>query len=251
MVYNLKSDSAETGSENIALDWFRKAVELDPRNVGARIRLAQHLRLYQDRDEKEKQYREALHIDPNHSGTLRNLGILLVHGARYDEAIPLFRRSVAVDPERFEPHSWLNQCYYFLGDEIEALRWSKAGNGSGRGYISTLGGAATYQALLAEFYGDTEEYIDQLRIASKEKTNNYMLLRKLLDSDMRAGRFESALTRYQSYFPYLFSINYEIGGYNDSDTENPMSEVPGNGHYGAEILLKLVIAIWPTTFWIL
>ena len=220
---NLDSSNEER-LHNQALNWFRKAVELDPQNIEARISLASHLRWIQDRDEMEKHYREALRAAPRHSGALRNLGVLLIQSARFDEAIPLLRKSIAFDPDRFEPHGYLAQCYHFIGDDIESLRWIKAGAGSGRSYGSDLAGVSQYRALRAMTLGDNDEYLRQLRIATKEKTNHYMLRRKLLNLDMRAGRFESALERYQSYFPYLFAKDYAIDGSVNFDTENPMSE---------------------------
>ncbi len=223
----LESDESgfrEGGVENIALRWFRKAVELDPRNIGARISLASHLTSDQDRQEKERQYREALRIDPNHSVALRNFGVLLLGEARFDEAIPLFRRSIAVDPERFEPHGWLTHCYHFLGDDNEALRWMKAGSGSGRGYGSKLAGSSAYRAFDAMVQGNTNEYIKQLRIAVREKANNYSVRRPLLDADIRAGRFELALMRYQTLFPYLFEKDHAIDRLVFSEEGSYMSE---------------------------
>ena len=59
-----------------AADYYQKALEIDPKNVGARTDLASCLYYTGDVDGAIAQLHESLKYDPNHAGTLFNLGLI-------------------------------------------------------------------------------------------------------------------------------------------------------------------------------
>jgi len=200
-----KADLGRTAKQ-LAFSWFRKAIELDPQNHLYRDRLGFLLNDLGAFDESRKHFEEAVRINPEFAQGIRHLAIQLfsVFG-EYDRAIALFRRAVAIDPTRFEPHELQYHCYWTLGDEPEAFRWHKAGMGSGIGW--NAGGAsdkAKYRVAHYQMYGDHERYLEQLRVAVNLSSNWSNYRRLLLNEDMRDGRLRMALQRYRDLFPYLF-----------------------------------------------
>jgi cytochrome c-type biogenesis protein CcmH/NrfG len=59
-----------------AADYYQKALDIDPKNVGARTDLASCLYYTGDIDRAIAQLRESLKYDPDHAGTLFNLGMI-------------------------------------------------------------------------------------------------------------------------------------------------------------------------------
>ncbi len=193
-------------TKRLALSWFRKAIDLDPQNHLYRNRLGFLLNDLGEFKESRQQFEEAVRINPEFAAGIRHLAIQLfsVFG-QYDRAISLFRRAVAIDPTRFEPHELQYHCYWTLGDELEAYRWHKAGMGSGIGWDGGgLKDQAMYRVAHYQRHADHERYLGQLRIAVEKSSNWSSYRRLLLNEDMRDGRLNQALQRYKKLFPYLF-----------------------------------------------
>jgi arylsulfatase A-like enzyme/Tfp pilus assembly protein PilF len=81
---------------------FAEAVALDPRNARAYNNLGNALRDLGRRDEAEAAYRKAIELAPRYPDPLNGLGVLEVAGDRPAEALPLFDRALALDPQRHE-----------------------------------------------------------------------------------------------------------------------------------------------------
>ncbi len=231
-------------AERLTLSWFRKAIELDPQNHLYRDRLGFLLNDLGEFDESRKHLEEAVRINPEFAVGLRRLAIQLfsVFG-EYDNAIALFRRAVAIDPTRFEPHELQYHCYWTLGDELEAFRWHKAGMGSGIGW--NAGGdadKAKYRVAHYQIRNDHERYLEQLRIAVEKSSNWSNYRRFLLNEDMREGRARMALKRYNDLFPYLFEaeVNFDQQrlAANGAGTMEPRNQACAAMEL-AEILIRL------------
>ena len=63
-----------------AIPWYQKALELDPRNVGARTDLGTSYYNLGRADEALREYRKSLEIDPRHQPTLYNMVLVNLEG---------------------------------------------------------------------------------------------------------------------------------------------------------------------------
>lgn len=87
-----------------AYDWegaekeFRRAIELDPNSVPARIFLAQCLQASARNDEAVAELKRALEADPLSELANQALGSTLFFARRYDEAADALRKTIELDP---------------------------------------------------------------------------------------------------------------------------------------------------------
>jgi tetratricopeptide (TPR) repeat protein len=71
-------------------------------------------------DEAEKEYREAIRINPNLAVPHYNLGNLLKDLKRYDEAEKEYREVIRINPNFADVHVSLGEILYFEGKKDEA-----------------------------------------------------------------------------------------------------------------------------------
>jgi cytochrome c-type biogenesis protein CcmH/NrfG len=83
-----------------ASDYYQKVLEIDPKNVGARTDLASCLYYKGDVDGAIAQLNQSLKYDPNHAGTLFNLGIIEWQGkGDAKDAIANWEKLLKAHPE--------------------------------------------------------------------------------------------------------------------------------------------------------
>ncbi len=101
---NLADHAAEAGRADEALAWRRRAVERDPRDVMARIRLADTLRVQGACSEALEHYaRVEERVDAAAEwriAAMRSSGRCLAALGRYDEAADAYRQALDADPDR-------------------------------------------------------------------------------------------------------------------------------------------------------
>jgi len=103
--YNLSHALARKGLVDEAIQASGKAVDVDPRLIGARVHLADLLLASTDRiNEAIHHYREALRMDPKLAGVHENLGKALYRQGEIEEAVQSFRRAVSLRPDLPGPH---------------------------------------------------------------------------------------------------------------------------------------------------
>ncbi|HXJ49797.1 MAG TPA: tetratricopeptide repeat protein [Burkholderiales bacterium] len=90
---------AESGREEEALRWFRRALKERPDDAHTHYNLAKALGKLRQHDAAEKAYRSALQIDPSNSDAANNLAHLCMRNGRFDEAQRLLERASALLPE--------------------------------------------------------------------------------------------------------------------------------------------------------
>jgi tetratricopeptide (TPR) repeat protein len=71
-------------------------------------------------DQAEQLYRAILQVDPNHVGSLNNLGILCFQQGRYEDAVALTREVVRLRPELAVAHNTMGVALRHLGRLQEA-----------------------------------------------------------------------------------------------------------------------------------
>lgn len=93
---------------------YRHDVSVNPDDVAARYNLACLLEQIPKFDEAEEHYNMALQIDPTHTATLNNLGVLHCKQGRYPEAIPLFETALALRPDYADARVNLQRARRYL-----------------------------------------------------------------------------------------------------------------------------------------
>jgi len=97
------------------------AVRAEPKDAEIRYRLASRLAMEKRVDDSETQYREVIRLRPTFAGGHEGLGVIYKWRGRLDEAIPLFRRAAALDPNYSAAFCDLAGALATLGSTREAL----------------------------------------------------------------------------------------------------------------------------------
>ncbi|OQX19755.1 MAG: hypothetical protein BWK75_05395 [Candidatus Altiarchaeales archaeon A3] len=98
----------------LLLEKKKEEITGEHNNLGS---LLKNLKRY---DEAEKEYREAIRINPNDAEAHYNLGILLKNLKRYDEAENAYREAIRINPNDAEAHNNLGVLLYNLKRYEEA-----------------------------------------------------------------------------------------------------------------------------------
>jgi tetratricopeptide (TPR) repeat protein len=75
-----------------------------------------------DVESAEKEYKEALKLDPKYDAALNNLGLLHMQQREFDKAIPLFQQALTANPSRIEAYMNLAASYADSGRTNDAVR---------------------------------------------------------------------------------------------------------------------------------
>jgi len=88
-----------------AVDWFQKAIALEPNNLDTRTDLGTALWSAGRKDQAMAEYLHILKVDPKHMATLHNLVIVHLEERNFTEADKVLKQMEAVDPkyEGLEP----------------------------------------------------------------------------------------------------------------------------------------------------
>ncbi len=100
---------------------YRRAVELDPRSALARNRLGAALARWGKSQEALAQFDQAIALDPSYPSPHTNRGLLLVRLERWKEAEAEFRKAIALGAKTPTPHLGLARLLDRLGASIEAV----------------------------------------------------------------------------------------------------------------------------------
>ncbi|MFH1145307.1 MAG: tetratricopeptide repeat protein, partial [Candidatus Eisenbacteria bacterium] len=117
---NLGVALSESGRGEEAIAHFRRALEIDPRHVGAYNNLGCLLAERGVVDEAIEHFRHAVQIHPGHAEAHFNLGNAWLQKARVDEAVAAYRRAIAIRPMYARAHHRLAQALLLLGETEEA-----------------------------------------------------------------------------------------------------------------------------------
>jgi tetratricopeptide (TPR) repeat protein len=117
--YNLQHRFGDQGS---AVAVYQKAITADPRFSWPYANLG---RLYMDMDQHEvalEWLKQAVRVNPAHFRAQVNLGVTLFSLERYAEAVGAYRAALALRPDDAVVHADLGRTLLKLGQEAEGLR---------------------------------------------------------------------------------------------------------------------------------
>jgi tetratricopeptide (TPR) repeat protein len=117
------TESAETQR---AQELYRRALELVPEHVEARINLGRLLHAMGKLEAAEREYQNALAQVKHHPIAAFNLAVLLEDMSRPEEAVRFYQLALAVDPGCEDAHFNLARLLERLGDRTGALRHLQA-----------------------------------------------------------------------------------------------------------------------------
>jgi DNA-directed RNA polymerase subunit alpha len=122
-LFQLGSCALAEGERGQAVEYFEKAVKLDPNHTGALFQLGHANDLAGNDEDAINYYERCLQHPPVHVGTLKNLGILYEDHNQYDKALECFRRILNAMPTDEEAKLFLKDAeaaktqYYSPEDE--------------------------------------------------------------------------------------------------------------------------------------
>ncbi|MFA5940827.1 MAG: tetratricopeptide repeat protein [Sinimarinibacterium sp.] len=91
--------AAQRGQHELALSEFVKGLAAQPRNAELHFQAAESQVAIGKISDAAMTYRRVLGLQPDHSGALQGLGMLLLRQAQYEPATTLLQRAIAADPK--------------------------------------------------------------------------------------------------------------------------------------------------------
>jgi tetratricopeptide (TPR) repeat protein len=101
----------------------QRAIESDPNSSLAHQVYARYLNSRGGGDEAIHEIKTAIDLKPTSFHNQRNLGVSLYFARRYEEAVPQFKRAIAVDKNNPSAYTWLLQALEMQGNEKETFEW--------------------------------------------------------------------------------------------------------------------------------
>jgi tetratricopeptide (TPR) repeat protein len=118
--------SLEGSSPRMARELYRRALEVEPGHVDARINFGRLQHEDGQLDEARRQYERALESAPGHPTAAYNLGVVLEDLGEVDGAIQAYQLAIASDTEMADAYYNLARLYDQAGDRASALRHLKS-----------------------------------------------------------------------------------------------------------------------------
>lgn len=115
----------ESADPEQARDAYRRALELDPGHVAARVNMGRLLHEAGHTRAAEAHYRLALLSHSGHATAAFNLGVALEDQGRLEEAIQAYGHALASDPGNADAHFNIARLYERLGRKAAAIRHLK------------------------------------------------------------------------------------------------------------------------------
>ncbi len=128
----------DAGAQDAAIEFFRKAVQLNPNLEAAYLELG--FLYYKKRifDLERKAYEEALKINPENADTLFYLATNMETTGQHDDAIRVFEKVVSLDPDDADAWYELGLSYIALGEKEKAMKAYSALKGIDPGLAEKL-----------------------------------------------------------------------------------------------------------------
>ena len=147
LLYWLGRARLESGAPAAAVAALGEAVAVQPAFVEAHVKLAEALEAAGRPGEAEAAYREALRRDPVHQPQAwNNLGFLLLQAQRLGEALPMFAKATALDPDLAVAHVNAGSVYLLRQQLEEAAAQFEQALAADPDYVPALGNLGLVRA---------------------------------------------------------------------------------------------------------
>lgn len=111
--------AAQTGQLSVAIDYFRRAVQVQPQSPGFHYNLGHALQAQGDLTAAIACYQQTLALDANHLAACYNLASIYLERGQPREAIPPYQQALRLQPDLTSAQANLGNAYLDLG-EIES-----------------------------------------------------------------------------------------------------------------------------------
>lgn len=125
MAYNEALRCWKNGEPMEAIIYLKRAVELEPNFIDGHYDLAVTYYQLGRMDEACMEYEIVLRLRPNDVDALNNLGTILAHGVKLEEAKALFDKALEIDPGFALTYRNLAAYYQATGDNIIAQQYAR------------------------------------------------------------------------------------------------------------------------------
>jgi len=116
----------DEGKFNQALNTYKKALNVEPKNIDALICCGLCHRNLKEYDKAIEYYNTALEIEPDNKTALNNLGYALEMKDQIEEAIEMYKKSLEIDPNYDMPLVNLSKIYIDRKEYQAAIKIYKA-----------------------------------------------------------------------------------------------------------------------------
>ena len=156
---------------------YRDAIRINPNYADAHNNLGNLLKNLKRYEEAEKEYREAIKINPDYAYTHNNLGNLLQNLKRYEEAENEYREAIKINPDYAEIHN-------NLGNLLQNLKRYEEAEKEYREAIKINPNDILAHQNISELYFVIKDYKKSLEYAEKSleisKEIKYKIISKFL-----------------------------------------------------------------------
>ena len=119
---NLGIAQAESGNIDGAMENFRTALRLNPKEASGHINLASSLMSLGKWTEAIAELKDALRLEPGAPNAHYNLGVIYLHMKRTESAVTEFKTTLRLDPWHFRAFNKLGEAYLKTGRPGPAIR---------------------------------------------------------------------------------------------------------------------------------
>jgi tetratricopeptide (TPR) repeat protein len=190
---NAALSSSELGLKQKEEEYYKKALELDPKNPDACYNYAILLEELGRKNEAEEHYKKALELDPKNPDAYYNYAILLEELGRKNEAEEHYKKALELDPKNPDVHDNYAILLAKLGRKIEAEKYFRIAIDLDPKDARAHSNYANFLILNGRFSKAEKE----IRIALHIEPNYPYALRTLGDILAYEDSFEEAIKEYQ------------------------------------------------------
>jgi tetratricopeptide (TPR) repeat protein len=143
-----------------AMRYYKKAIELDPKNAMAYAGMGDSYYYTKNLDEAIKYYEKAIALDPKYAPAFSALGSALYGQRRYDDAARYYQKAIELDPKDLRPYMMLGRISHYQKKPDEAVKWYQKAIDLDPRYVSAYGD-------LGDVFYEQKRYDDAIRCYQK------------------------------------------------------------------------------------
>ena len=200
------------GREDEGYHNMERAADLDPLSAIIQQNLAGSLAAQGRFADAESHYLRAIEIDPLMPAAYFGLAGLTAYALnRFADAVPLAQKALELDPGAPEPSLILANLYFDLGDEQKFVETMDQAKKRWPEHADVL----AWLALVDVYQGDEAGLMRHAQRSLDGYPRQQGALVLLRNADLKHGRYDAALTRYEKAFPeFLAHGAPRIDGWN-------------------------------------